>query len=416
MELTQKHKKQITKFGFYGFLKNLKLFEPLLLIYILSIEPNYILIGILYTIRESVILIFEVPSGVLADKYGKKNQLYLCFSFYIISFLMFFIGGSYIILVVAFLFYGFGEAFRSGTHKAMIMDYLDNEEIKESKSKIYGKTRSYSMYGSMISSLLAAVFVFIVPEIRFLFLFAILPYVIDMMLIASYPNYMNHQQNETYSIKEFAAHNVNSVSYIIRNKELRNTLIDSASFQAFFKLLKDYIQPIILISSIALLGIKGITMDESNRIYLGVMYAAIFLFSAISTKHAYRLQTIFPRPFILKGMWLLLSICIVLIALLMSYPYLVFALFICLYISLNFRKPYVVEKISELVDKNEKASTLSVESQISSLIIMVLAPVLGFIIEFYNIRTMFFLVGGILVTTTLIRLFMKQGIKNAPKI
>ena len=55
MDITKEHKKQITKFGIYGFLKNLKLYEPLLLIYILTIQPNFILIGVLYTIRETVI-------------------------------------------------------------------------------------------------------------------------------------------------------------------------------------------------------------------------------------------------------------------------------------------------------------------------------------------------------------------------
>ena len=43
------------------------------------------------------------------------------------------------------VFFGFGEAFRSGTHKAMIMAYLDKKDIKDSKSKVYGKTRSFSL-------------------------------------------------------------------------------------------------------------------------------------------------------------------------------------------------------------------------------------------------------------------------------
>lgn len=396
MEIQKEHKKQITKFGMYGFLKNLKLFEPLLFVYLLSIEPNFILIGTLYAIREAIILIFEIPSGVLADKYGKKNQLYLCFSFYILSFVMFFIGGSFLILVVAFIFYGFGEAFRSGTHKAMIMDYLEEEEIHQSKSRVYGKTRSFSMYGSMISSILAAVFVFIVPEIRFLFLFAIIPYVIDMLLISSYPSYMNNQQNETYKFKEFLGHNVTSLKYIINDKKLLKTLVDAASFQAFFKTLKDYIQPIILISSFAMLHISGVTVEENNRIYLGGMYAVIFLFSAISTRNAYRLQKHFDKHLIVNSMWLLFSTCVILISVFFTNPVIVFVLFILIYIALNFRKPYMVEAIGNLVAKNEKASVLSVESQISSIIIMIVAPLLGVVIELYSIRVMFLVLGIIL--------------------
>ena len=128
MELSIEHKRQIRKFNLYGFLKNLKLFEPFLLYYIFISVDDYLHIGILIAIRELIIYVFEVPSGVLADKYGKKNQLILCFSFYILSFIAFFIGGDFYVFVIAFILYGFGEAFRSGTHKAMIMDYLDNEK------------------------------------------------------------------------------------------------------------------------------------------------------------------------------------------------------------------------------------------------------------------------------------------------
>ena len=64
----------------------------------------------------------EVPSGVFADHLGKKNCLLLSFAFYIVSFGFYVFGKwSFGLLVLASIFYGMGEAFRSGTHKAMIM-------------------------------------------------------------------------------------------------------------------------------------------------------------------------------------------------------------------------------------------------------------------------------------------------------
>ena len=87
-------KLQVVKFSMYGFLKNLRFFEAFLIIYMLSHDMNLFKIGILFAVREAIIYIFEIPSGVLADRFGKKNELVLCFLFYIFSVLFFYIGGD----------------------------------------------------------------------------------------------------------------------------------------------------------------------------------------------------------------------------------------------------------------------------------------------------------------------------------
>jgi len=156
------HKTQMFKFGMYGFLKNLRFFEPYIIIFFLASELNLFKVGILISIREIIKYVFEIPSGVIADQHGKKSELAMCFVFYIISFVLFFIGGiqqSFLIFIVAMIFYGFGEAFRSGTHKSMIMQFLDKEDIEESKSMVYGQTRSMSLIGSMVMSIVSIVFV-----------------------------------------------------------------------------------------------------------------------------------------------------------------------------------------------------------------------------------------------------------------
>ena len=96
------------KFKFYGFFKNLKYFEPYLLIILLSWEFNLYQIGILIAVQEIVTFIFEVPSGMLADTRGKKTELLFCFVFYIISFIFYFVGQAYIFLIFGAMFFGLG--------------------------------------------------------------------------------------------------------------------------------------------------------------------------------------------------------------------------------------------------------------------------------------------------------------------
>ena len=115
---------QFYKFCAYGFLKNLRFFEPFLMLFFLEKGLSYLQIGTLYAAREVCVNIIEIPSGVIADTLGRRRSMAVSFISYILSFIVFFFAQSYWILFLAMLVFAGGEAFRTGTHKAMIFDYL----------------------------------------------------------------------------------------------------------------------------------------------------------------------------------------------------------------------------------------------------------------------------------------------------
>ena len=49
----------------------------------------------------------------------------LCFVLYIISFILYYLAYSFLLLAIASFVFRLGEAFRLGTHKVIIFDYLD---------------------------------------------------------------------------------------------------------------------------------------------------------------------------------------------------------------------------------------------------------------------------------------------------
>ena len=134
---------------------------PFFILYLVEKGLPYTQIGVLYAIREIVINILEVPSGFIADTYGRKNALITSFLAYIISFGTFYFSSDFGLFLIAFVLYGVGDAFRSGTHKAMIMDYLNLNQWANHKIDYYGHTRSWSQLGSALSSLAAGVIVFL---------------------------------------------------------------------------------------------------------------------------------------------------------------------------------------------------------------------------------------------------------------
>ena len=182
---------QYYKFCFYGFLKNLRFFDAFFILFLVDEGISYTEIGLLYAIREIFINIFEVPSGIIADAFGRKNALMASFVAYIISFVIFYLAKDFWLFMFAFILYGVGEAFRSGTHKGMIMDYLKINNWSAQKINYYGHTRACSQKGSAISSLIAGILVFFSGSYQNIFLFSIIPYLLNLILIWSYPAELN---------------------------------------------------------------------------------------------------------------------------------------------------------------------------------------------------------------------------------
>jgi len=398
-----KDKRQVYKFGLYGLLKNLRFFEPFLWVYFLQNELTLFHIGLLYSIREAIIYIFEIPSGVFADRFGKKNELILCFIFYIISFIGFYYAKNFALLVIPMIFYGFGEAFRSGTHKAMIMEFIDYNEINESKSRVYGLTRSYSNIGSFISSLLGVVFILYAPNISYLFLFAIIPYLLDLLLIISYPEYLNSREDVKFVFKDFILENIRSVKYSFTNIKLRKYIVQSSVYNAIFKTIKDYIQPIVLGLGISVYLFTNYSHDENIFVYIGLIYAVAQLVSVFIAKYAYKLETFFTSRVVLNICWLATSLTAIAIGFFIHNVVIVVLSFIMFYVFLNIRKPFMVEKLGDATANNKRASVLSIESQMTSLTIMVIAPILGLISDHYNIGIMMISLGLIMMLVRILR-------------
>ena len=92
------------RFSIYGLLKNQRYYEPFLILALREKGLSFFQIGILIGFREICINLFEVPSGTVADLYGRRLAMICSFSVYIVSFLLFGWSQSLTLLYGAMLF------------------------------------------------------------------------------------------------------------------------------------------------------------------------------------------------------------------------------------------------------------------------------------------------------------------------
>jgi MFS family permease len=394
-----KKDKQIKKFCFYGFFKNLKFFEPYLFIYFINNGLSFFDIGILFSIKEFIIYLFEIPSGIIADYYGKKNELKICFIMYIISFLLFFIGHNFFIMLMAMIFFGLGEAFRSGTHKAMIYSYLEEKEIFHLKSKVYGYTRSYSKIGSAISSFLAIIIAINLEYYHTIFLFSILPYLFDFFLINSYPESLNEKIETEISFKNFLRLIKVQLVSIISNKKLNNIVINSSVYSSVYSIIKDYIQPVIV--AFLLLNVSGdiFDIDKFTKISLGLLYGFFSIGSVVVSRNSYKANKYITSQKIMSLTFFILGMMLILVSIGIKYNLviLVLVMYFIIFISEDFRKPHFVSITGDYMKKEERATVMSYTNQIKSTLMIVLSPLVGLIADKFSVDSMFLVMGIVIL-------------------
>jgi len=399
--------RNITKFAFYGFFKNLRFFEPYIYLYFLAIGLSFFEIGLIISIRELSIYIFEIPTGFIADIWGKKKSMLLCFVLYIISFVVYYLSYSFWWLALASIFFGLGEAFRLGTHKALIFDYLDWKGISSRKTEVYGFTRSVSLYGKALSAIIAAVLLIWLHNYHIIFLFSIIPYICAFFILLTYPPERHSGPERKLNFAEIKEHVKDSLCNLLLIKQLRMILINSAVFDEVYKASQDYIQPVIR-NFIMAYPVLLIIENEQNRetLLIAFLYLLINIFGALSSRWSHRLGNYWessdiPLNYLFLGQAILLIIIGYFIELNI---YVVFVLFLFLNILSNLRRPLLLSSLINEIKEVQRATMLSIESQLKSLTVVVLAPLLGLMADLVSIRFMFVLISLVLIVLYLLAL------------
>ena len=394
--------RQYGKFCLYGFLKNLRFFDPYLVLFFRELNFTFLEIGLLFSVRAVATGILEIPLGVAADVVGRRRSMIFSYGCYILSFLVFFFFSRFFVYLGAMVLFALGEAFRSGTHKAMILDYLKGRGWEKWKVHYYGRTRSWSQWGSALSSLLAALLVFYGDSFRVVFAYTVIPYLLGLLLFITYPRELEGKQadgltspgrtNPLTPWKEVFL----ALAALPKNPGARRAFLSSSLFDGFFKAQKDYIQPVIQSLALGLPLLLGFGSRERVALITGGLYFLLYTSTACITGKtgtlASRLRSL-PRAMNLT--YLAGVICLLAIGLTYRFgpPALAVVFFILYYMLENLRRPIALGYVTEKIKNRIMAAALSGEAQLKTLFVAVFAPLSGFLADKVGLGLTLFMAG-----------------------
>ena len=277
------------RFSLYGALKNQRYYDPFLILAFREKGLSFFQIGILIGFREVVTNLIEVPSGAAADLYGRRRSMIFAFSAYIASFVTFALSNSLALLFGGMFFFGLGEAFRSGTHKAIIFDWLRFEGRSDEKTKIYGYTRSWSQMGSAISVLVAGALVFYRGNFTDIFWFSIIPYALNIVNFLGYPAALDGDRKSQVSLKAVFILLGKALKQLLQSALLRRLVIESMGFEGMYKACKDYLQPILKQTAIATPLFLAFDAEKRTAVLVAGVYFVLYFLSAIASRHSHKI-------------------------------------------------------------------------------------------------------------------------------
>ncbi len=380
---------QYAKFCAYGFLKDLRFYEPFMLLVFLDKGLSYLEIGTLYATREVLINLMEVPSGIFADSVGRRLTMVFSFLAYILAFITFYFADRFEILLLAMAAYAFGDAFRTGTHKAMIFDYLRLNGWEDQKTYYYGHTRAWSQRGAALSALIAALLVLYQGSYAPIFLFTIIPYVLNLFLILSYPKNLDGKRHTSDKrITEEFVSVLRSLIASMKSLAMVRTISSQALYTGYYKAFKDYLQPLLQTLALSLPIFLAWEDQKRTALVIGIVYSILYATTAFASSKSGAFSSHFNGLATPLNLTLLIGVTLGLVSgllLHLSYVVLAVVLYLGIYILENLRKPMGIAYVSERMDQTSLASGLSVESQAESLFAAAIALLLGWLSNLFGV-------------------------------
>ncbi|MFX0210428.1 MAG: MFS transporter, partial [Candidatus Hodarchaeota archaeon] len=139
------------------FLTNLDataLIVPVIVILWLKAELSFSEMLLLQGLFAVTILLFEVPSGALADSFSRKGCALLYQVFFGIGLLLYSIGNSFEVFAIGEMLAGVGVACKTGADSTLIYDTLKNENRENEMRSILATAQTLSLICAVLCTLL----------------------------------------------------------------------------------------------------------------------------------------------------------------------------------------------------------------------------------------------------------------------
>jgi len=115
-------------------------------------------VAVLIALWSAFTIVFEIPSGILADRWNRRNMLAIASVLQGLCFIIWFFSHTFFMFALGFAIWAIAGSFTSGTEESLIYDNLKSDGREEDFTEVYGKAQFYANVGA-IAGIVSAGFI-----------------------------------------------------------------------------------------------------------------------------------------------------------------------------------------------------------------------------------------------------------------
>ena len=324
----------------------------------------------LQAIYSFTVALFEIPSGYLADFFGRRTSIILSSIFSFLGYLFFcFYSGFYFFLIAQVLL-GIAGSLISGSDSALIYDTLIQIDKKNAYTKIEGKNYAIGNFSEAIAGIfggfLAVTSLYLPVYIQTVVLFLSIP--IAFTLVEP----------------KFKKGNRIDRSFKFISDVVKYALVDSAKL----KWLIIFSSAMGLATlSIAWFAQPFFTIINLPLAYFGVIWALLNFSTGITSYNSHLFFLSKNYKFL---MYISILMCFSYFALGLNMSYFGLIFIFSIYLLRGVMTPFLRNEINVNTTSDKRATVLSIRSFIIRISFAIFAPILGYIAENYSLSFSFY--------------------------
>ncbi len=327
---------------------------PVYVLYFRHYHINLFQIALLAAVFEASILIFEMPTGLVADTYGRRISVILSALFSLISGIFFIFFPFLFGFIVAEILNGLGETLRSGALEAWLVDSLKHENREEKIKQAFARGTKYRVIGNLLGLILGGYLASIDLTVVWV-PFTIIFFELNIFLILNLKEEYKINRAISGRITSRISETIKKSLIVIKSQKLLLALLLLALFSEFsFETISQYWQ-----------------VHFSENLFIKTEYFGwILVISSVVTifliDKATRVSEKFKHEVSSLVILEILSVFSLLVIALTLSPVIAIFFFILLQSFVSFKEPIFLDLYNKQIPSEQRATLLSFQSLVGS--------------------------------------------------
>ena len=325
----------------------------------------------LQAIYSLSVAVFEIPSGYIADLFGRKNTIVISTVFSFIGYLIFSFYGGFFAFAIAEVLIGIGGSLMSGSDSAILYDTLLETDNKKAYTKIEGRSYAIGNFSEatagILGGFLAVGSIYLPIYVQTAILFLSIPIALSLVETTLHKeNRLDRSFKSILEVLKFA---------MIDNKKLKWLIVYSSAMGVATLSMAWFAQPFF----------KQVNVPLA---YFGILWAGLNFSAGLTSFNSHK----FDKKEEGGKMLIYLALAMVGSLLFVGFNMTLFGLFFIVFIYLlrGIVTPVLRNAINKNTTSNKRATVLSIRSFIIRISFAIFAPILGFLADDYSLSISFY--------------------------